>query len=124
MGDSGGGKSTFVNMLLRFYDPDNGEVLVNGENIKNFTQKSLRHHISFVSQRIYIFQDSLAANVAYGQEIDRQRVDEALKLADASEFVASLDDGIDTMMEEFGATPIARAMTPLPMPTVRLMRSP
>jgi subfamily B ATP-binding cassette protein MsbA len=103
VGDSGGGKSTFVNMLLRFYDPNDGEVLVNGENIKNFTQKSLRDHISFVSQRIYIFQDSLASNVAYGQEIDRQRVDEALKLADASEFVASLDDGIDTMMEEFGA---------------------
>jgi subfamily B ATP-binding cassette protein MsbA len=103
VGDSGGGKSTFVNMILRFYDADKGEVLINGKNIKNFTQKSLRHHISFVSQRIYIFQDSLAANVAYGQEIDRQRVDEALKLADASEFVASLDDGIDTMMEEFGA---------------------
>jgi subfamily B ATP-binding cassette protein MsbA len=103
VGDSGGGKSTFVNMLLRFYDPNDGEVLVNGGNIKNFTQKSLRHHISFVSQRIYIFQDSLASNVAYGQEIDRQKVDEALKLADASEFVASLDDGIDTMMEEFGA---------------------
>ncbi len=103
VGDSGGGKSTFINMLLRFYDPDNGNILVNGTDIKSFTQESLKHHISLVSQRIYIFQDSLAANVAYGQEIDTQRVNKALELADASGFVSSLDKGIDTQMEEFGA---------------------
>jgi subfamily B ATP-binding cassette protein MsbA len=104
VGDSGGGKSTFVNMILRFYDAHKGEVLINGKNIKDFTQKSLRDHISFVSQRIYIFQDTLASNVAYGEEdIDRDKVIQSLKLADASEFVASLDNGIDTMMEEFGA---------------------
>ena len=103
VGDSGGGKSTFINMLLRFYDPDSGEVLVNNTNIKDFTQDSLKHHISLVSQRIYIFQDTLAANVAYGQEIDEKRVNEALRLADASKFVYSLEDGIYTKMEEFGA---------------------
>lgn len=103
VGDSGGGKSTFINMLLRFYDPDDGEVLVNGTNIKEFTQDSLKHHISLVTQRIYIFQDTLAANVAYGQEINKDKVDEALKLADASSFVASLENGIYTKMEEFGS---------------------
>ncbi|MEN8304486.1 MAG: ABC transporter transmembrane domain-containing protein [Campylobacterota bacterium] len=103
VGDSGGGKSTFINMLLRFYDPDSGEVLVNSTNIKEFTQESLKHHISLVSQRIYIFQDTLAANVAYGQEIDEEKVHEALRLADASSFVESLENGIDTKMEEFGA---------------------
>ncbi|WP_294961825.1 ABC transporter transmembrane domain-containing protein [Sulfurimonas sp.] len=103
VGDSGGGKSTFINMLLRFYDPNSGEILVNGKDIKNYSQDSLKHHISLVSQRIYIFQDSLAANVAYGQKIDVKRVEESLKLADASLFVSSLDNGIDTMMEEFGA---------------------
>jgi len=102
VGDSGGGKSTFINMILRFYDPDSGSVLINGTNIKEYENSSLKHHISLVSQRIYIFQDTLAANVAYGQEIDEKRVDEALKLADASEFVASLKDGIHTLMEEFG----------------------
>ena len=102
VGDSGGGKSTFINMLLRFYDPDNGVVSVNGTNIKEFTQESLKHHISLVSQRIYIFQDTLAANVAYGQEIDEEKVREALGLADASEFVNSLEEGIYTTMEEFG----------------------
>jgi subfamily B ATP-binding cassette protein MsbA len=103
VGDSGGGKSTFVNMLLRFYDPSSGEIKINDVNIKEFTQNSLKHHISLVSQRIYIFQDTLAANVAYGQEIDETRVIEALKLADASSFVAELDNGIHTKMEEFGA---------------------
>ncbi|SFV75652.1 Lipid A export ATP-binding/permease protein MsbA [hydrothermal vent metagenome] len=102
VGDSGGGKSTFINMLLRFYDPDEGAIYINQRDIKEYNQKSLKHHISLVTQRIYIFQDTLAANVAYGQEIDRKRVKEALKLADALAFVASLEDGIDTMMEEFG----------------------
>ena len=104
VGDSGGGKSTFINMLLRFYDPDSGKVLINGADIKDFTQDSLKHHISLVSQRIYIFQDTLAANVAYGQDIiDENRVNEALRLADASDFVASLEEGIYTKMEEFGS---------------------
>ena len=103
VGDSGGGKSSLVNMVLRFYDTASGEILINGRDIKEYTQKSLRHHISLVSQRVYIFQDTLAANVAYGQEIERERVEEALKLADASEFVSKLENGIDTLMEEFGS---------------------
>jgi len=102
VGDSGGGKSTFINMLLRFYDPDSGEILINGVDIKNYENDSLKHHISLVSQRIYIFQDTLAANVAYGQSIDENRVNEALRLADASAFVSSLENGIETKMEEFG----------------------
>ena len=97
VGDSGGGKSTFINMLIRFYDPDEGEILINGKNIKNFTQKSLKHHISLVSQKVYIFQDTLAANVAYGEDnIDIEKVNMALELADATEFVNSLEDGINT----------------------------
>ncbi len=102
VGDSGGGKSTFINMLLRFYDPDDGSIEINRVNIKNFTQESLKHHISLVSQRIYIFQDSLAANIAYGQVIDEDEVYKALELADATEFVSSLENGIYTKMEEFG----------------------
>ncbi|WP_345979929.1 ABC transporter ATP-binding protein [Sulfurimonas sp. HSL3-2] len=103
VGDSGGGKSSLINLILRFYDTSSGEIRLNGKDIKTYTQKSLRHHISLVSQRVYIFQDTLASNVAYGQEIDRERVNEALRLADASEFVSGLEEGIDTMMEEFGA---------------------
>ncbi len=104
VGDSGGGKSTFMNMLLRFYDPNDGEILINGVNIKEYTQNSLKHHISLVSQRIYIFQDSLAANVAYGEdEIDEDRVVNALKLADAYAFVNGLENGVHTLMSEAGA---------------------
>jgi len=104
VGDSGGGKSTFINMLLRFYDPDSGSVHINGLNIKDYENNSLKHHISLVTQRIYIFQDTLAANVAYGStHIDEQKVKEALELADATKFVSELDDGINTKMEEFGA---------------------
>ncbi len=103
VGDSGGGKSTFINMLLRFYDPNSGDIFVNSKNIKEFTQDSLKHHISLVSQRIYIFQDTLAENVAYGQEVDEKEVYKALELADASAFVSSLENGIHTKMEEFGA---------------------
>lgn len=102
VGDSGGGKSSLLNMILRFYDADEGEVCVNGKEIKSYTQNSLRSHISMVSQRVYIFQDTLAANVAYGQEVDEQRVNEALELADAKEFVSSLSDGIHTEMDEAG----------------------
>ena len=103
VGDSGGGKSTFINMLLRFYDPDSGEIFINNKNIKDYDDESLKHHISLVSQRIYIFQDTLAANVSYGQEIDEKKVDEALGLADATSFVQTLENGIYTQMEEFGS---------------------
>ena len=104
VGDSGGGKSTLINMILRFYDPVSGSVTVNGTDIKEFTQKSLKHHISLVTQRIYVFQDTLAANVAYGEEtIDEAKVHEALKLADAYEFVMELENGIATVMSEAGA---------------------
>ncbi len=104
VGDSGGGKSTFIAMLLRFYDPDEGIVKINGTNIKEYKLESLKHHISLVTQRVYIFQDSLAANVAYGEdEIDEARVIAALKLADAYDFAMALEEGIETMMSEAGA---------------------
>lgn len=104
VGDSGGGKSTFINMLLRFYDPDSGAIYINGVDIKDYENISLKHHISLVTQRIYIFQDTLAANVAYGSDqIDEEKVKEALELADATKFVSELEQGINTKMEEFGA---------------------
>ena len=104
VGDSGGGKSSMLNLLLRFYDADEGKLLVNNEPIQNYTQKSLRHQISIVSQRVYIFQDTLAKNVAYGEDIvDEEKVIEALTLADAIDFVNELEDGIYTVMSEVGS---------------------
>ena len=103
IGDSGGGKSSLINLLMRFYDISSGSLHVNSKDIKEYSQNSLRNHIALVTQRVYIFQDSLAANVAYGEQIDEKRVYEALKLADAIEFAESLEHGIYTQMEEFGA---------------------
>ncbi|MDO9206815.1 MAG: ABC transporter transmembrane domain-containing protein [Sulfuricurvum sp.] len=102
VGDSGGGKSTLINAIVRFYDTSKGKIFINNMPITQLTQHSLRDHIAVVSQRVYIFQDTLAANVAYGHEIDEKRVFEALKSADALEFAQSLSEGIHTPMEEAG----------------------
>jgi len=104
VGDSGGGKSTFVQMLLRYYDPKNGSVLINERDIKEYTLESLKQNIAFVTQRVYILNESVAANVAYGyDEIDEERVIQALKEANAYDFVSELEDGIHTKLDESGA---------------------
>ncbi|MBT8349454.1 MAG: ABC transporter ATP-binding protein, partial [Sulfurovum sp.] len=74
VGDSGAGKSSLVNLLVRFYDPSSGRILINDKDNKDFTLTSLHKKIAYVTQRIYIFNDSIAANVAYGEEIDEKRV--------------------------------------------------
>ncbi|HQS77766.1 MAG TPA: ABC transporter ATP-binding protein [Sulfurovum sp.] len=102
VGDSGAGKSSFINLLVRFYDPTSGELKINGENIKNYTLHSLHQKIAYVTQRIYIFQDTIAANVAYGSEADEAKVIEALKKAQAWEFVQEMKEGIYTILDEFG----------------------
>ncbi len=102
VGDSGAGKSSFVNLLVRFYDPSSGEILINGRNTKSFTMESLHQKIAYVTQRIYIFNDTIAQNVAYGQEFDEKRVTEALEKAYALEFIESLENGINTMLTENG----------------------
>lgn len=102
VGDSGGGKSSFINLLPRFYDASSGEILLNGININQFDLKSLRDSISIVTQRVYIFNDTIAANVAYGQELDEVKVIEALKQAHAYEFVLKMKKGIHTVLDEAG----------------------
>ena len=103
VGDSGAGKSSLVNLLVRFYDPSKGEIMINEKyNIKDLTLKSLHQRIAYVTQRIYIFNDTIAQNVAYGQEFDEQRVINALKKSHALEFVELLEDGIYTMLTENG----------------------
>lgn len=88
---------------MRFYDPTEGAISLNHQNLKSYTQNSLRNQIAAVSQRVYILQDTLAANVAYGSEIDEARVKDALRKADALEFTSALSEGIYTVMQEFGA---------------------
>ncbi len=102
VGSSGGGKSSLMNLLMRFYDVNGGEILINGTNLKDIKIHSLRENIGLVTQRVYIFNDTIAKNVAYGREFDEDAVINALKLANAYEFVSKLDDGINTILNEFG----------------------
>ena len=102
VGDSGAGKSSLVNLLVRFYDPSSGTILINNKENKEFTLTSLHKKIAYVTQRIYIFNDTIAANVAYGEAIDEKRVVEALEKAYAMEFISKLDDGIYTLLSESG----------------------
>jgi subfamily B ATP-binding cassette protein MsbA len=102
VGDSGAGKSSIVNLLVRFYEPSEGKILINGESIESYKLSELLNTIAYVPQRIFIFNDTIARNVAYSNSIDRERVMEALKKAFAWEFVKTLPDGIDTKLDEFG----------------------
>ncbi len=102
VGSSGGGKTSLMNLLMRFYDVNGGEILINGTNLKDIKIHSLRQNIGLVTQRVYIFNDTVAKNVAYGREFDEEAVINALKLANAYEFVSKLDNGINTILNEFG----------------------
>ncbi|TLE08526.1 ABC transporter ATP-binding protein [Helicobacter bilis] len=102
VGKSGSGKSSLMSLLLRLYEPNEGKILINNYDLKDLSQESLRKNISIVTQRIFIFHGSIASNVAYGMEIDEEKVIDALKKAQAYEFVSQLDDGIETILDEFG----------------------
>jgi subfamily B ATP-binding cassette protein MsbA len=102
VGDSGAGKSSLVNLLVRFYNPSAGVIEINGTDYKTFTLESLHQKIAYVTQRIYIFNDSIAANVAYGEVMNEKKVIQALQKAYAMEFIDKLDNGIHTKLSESG----------------------
>ena len=91
-----------ANLIIKFYDITNGKILLNNNSLDDFDIKSLRENISIVTQRVYIFNDTIAANVAYGYEVDEIRVIEVLKLAHAYDFVFKMKKGINTVLDEFG----------------------
>jgi subfamily B ATP-binding cassette protein MsbA len=106
VGPSGGGKSTLVNLLPRFFIPTSGSISLDGVDIQNIDLKDLRQQMAFVSQDVVLFNDTIAANVAYGvkspEEIDRGLVYEALQAANLTELVKELPDGIDTQVGDNG----------------------
>jgi subfamily B ATP-binding cassette protein MsbA len=103
VGPSGGGKSTIINLIPRFYDPQSGSVSVNGSDLKNITIKSLRKHIALVSQDITIFDDTVEANIAYGApEASEDDVRRAAKAAAADGFISELENGYKTRLGEDG----------------------
>jgi subfamily B ATP-binding cassette protein MsbA len=103
VGVSGGGKSTFVNLLTRFYSPQTGRILLDGVPYEDITLASLRAQLALVSQNVVLFDDTLGANIAYGAEqVDPARLAAAIKAAHLSEVVAALPEGVDTMIGENG----------------------
>ena len=103
VGPSGGGKTTLCNLIPRFYDVTDGEILLDGENIKKYTLKSLRKSIGMVQQDVYLFSGTVYENIVYGRpDATREEVIEAAKKAGADEFIMSLKDGYDTYVGERG----------------------
>lgn len=103
VGPSGGGKTTLCSLIPRFYDPTEGEILLDGQNIKNVTLESLRSNIGVVQQDVYLFSGSVYENIAYGKtDATREEVIQAAKMAGAHEFIMELKDGYDTYVGERG----------------------
>ena len=104
VGRSGAGKSTIASLLPRFYDIVKGEILIDAINIKQYTLKSLRDQIGYVSQQVHLFNGTIADNIAYGAKnrYTRQDIIEAAKQANAMEFIDKLENGIDTEIGDNG----------------------
>lgn len=103
VGLTGSGKSTILKLLLRFYEGEEGSILINQENIKDFTLNSLRNQISLVSQETYLFHGSVYDNIAFGSpEKTQEEVISAAQMAQAHEFILSLPEGYDTLIGERG----------------------
>ena len=105
VGPTGGGKTTIVSLLPRFYEFSSGQIRIDGQDIRRFTIKSLRQQISFVLQESLLFRAPVWENIAYGKpEATRDEIVRASKLANADEFIEQMPEGYDTMIGERGVT--------------------
>ncbi len=103
VGMSGGGKSTLVNLVPEFYAPDSGQILLDGLSIAEIELASLRAQMAMVSQNVVLFDDTVAANIAYGDEHpDDARIDSAVKAAHLADVIAALPEGLQTMIGDNG----------------------
>ena len=104
VGHTGSGKSSIMNLLYRFYDPQEGEIRIDGQNIRHFSRESLRSHMGIVLQDPYLFSGTIASNVAMSQtDIDRDRILDALKQVGALPMIQRLEKGIDHPVVEKGS---------------------
>lgn len=104
VGPSGGGKSTIINLIPRLYDASSGQVSIDGIDIKNMTLSSLRGAMALVSQDVTLFNDTIAANIGFGNALASQGdIIDAAKAADAHDFISALPDGYETVLGEDGA---------------------
>ena len=103
VGPSGGGKTTLCNLIPRFYDVTEGEILMDGTDIRHYTLKSLRQNIGMVQQEVYLFSGTVYDNIVYGRpDASEAEVEEAARRAGAWEFISTLPDGIQTYIGERG----------------------
>lgn len=103
VGPSGSGKTTMCSLISRFYDTVEGAVLVNGIDVRELKQQSLRAHVGIVQQDVYLFDDSIAANISYANpSATREEIIQAARMAGAEEFINELPDGYDTWVGERG----------------------
>lgn len=103
VGRSGSGKTTFINLLLRSFDPDEGMILIDGHDLRDVAQESLRNQIAVVPQEIDLFSRTIAANIAYGKpEVTQEQIVQAAKTALAHDFVTKMEKGYDTIVGERG----------------------
>ena len=104
VGPNGSGKTTLANLIPRFYDPNSGQILIDSQDIRNVTLFSLRNQIGMVTQNVVTFNDTIAANIAYGKPgATRDEIIEAAKRSFAHEFIEPLPNGYDTVIGEEGA---------------------
>jgi subfamily B ATP-binding cassette protein MsbA len=105
VGPSGSGKTSLVNLLPRFFEVSSGQVLLDGTNIAELHLADLRDNIAYVGQEVVLFNDTVAANIAYGacREVDPEAIAKAAEAAHALEFIDELPDGMQTMIGEKGA---------------------
>jgi ATP-binding cassette subfamily B protein len=105
IGPTGSGKSTLVNLVPRFYEVDEGQILIDGHDVREVTQKSLRQHIGTVMQESFLFSSTIAENIAYGRpDAPREEIEEAAKAARAHKFILSFPEGYETRVGERGVT--------------------
>ena len=103
VGHSGAGKSTIINLLPRFYDPQEGKIIIDGQNIMEVNLKSLRENLSLVSQDVVLFDDSIKKNISYGKDnASEEEIIEACKFAAAHEFISQMSEGYNTLIGENG----------------------
>lgn len=104
VGRSGSGKSTIANLLTRFYDIQQGEILLDGHDLREYELASLRNQIALVSQNVHLFNDTIANNIAYAREniYSREQIEEAAKMAHAMDFISRMKGGLDTVIGENG----------------------
>lgn len=103
VGPSGGGKTTLCSLIPRFYEVDQGQILIDGKDIRRMTQRSLRENIGIVQQDVFLFSESVRNNIAYGRVgASEEEIIEAAKKANAHEFIMELEKGYDTLIGERG----------------------